>query len=173
VGIEHSTILPKPHKQRRCSRSYSDNHYKYYKKQSPSGRPDIFTCRRTEVAEFDCAGTDLGVRTCLGRRRPPVQIRAPRPKHLAHFLELIKSPLHPKLHCGILPDRRSRFAGRLIPKTSLHAEDAKTRVGRSAIQKLLNGGKLRARHLASMGKIMGTLCISHIIDLRKPKPGAA
>jgi hypothetical protein len=45
----------------------------------------------------------------------------------------------------------------------------KTRVGRSAIQKLLNGGKLSARHLASMGKIMGTLCISRLINLRKRK----
>jgi len=40
---------------------------------------------------------------------------------------------------------------------------AKTRGGRSAIQKLLNGGKLSARHLASMGKIQGTLCISRLI----------
>ena len=37
---------------------------------------------------------------------------------------------------------------------------AKTRVGRSAIQKLLSGGKLPARHLTSMGKIMGTPRIS-------------
>jgi hypothetical protein len=35
----------------------------------------------------------------------------------------------------------------------------KTRGGRSAIQKLLNGRKLIARHLTSMGKIAGTLCI--------------
>jgi hypothetical protein len=41
--------------------------------------------------------------------------------------------------------------------------------GRSAIQKLLNGGKLSAQHLASMGKIMGTLCISRLINLRKCK----
>ena len=34
VGIENSTTLPKPHKQRRCNRSYRDNHYKYYKRQS-------------------------------------------------------------------------------------------------------------------------------------------
>src|SRR5260370_40031512 len=106
---------------------------------------------------------------CLGRRRSPVQIRAPRPKHLAYFLQFIKSPLHPKLHCGILPGRRSGFASRLVSKTSPHADYAKTRVGRSAIQKLLNGGKLSARHLASMGEIIGTLCISSLINLRKCK----
>jgi hypothetical protein len=32
VGIENPTILPKPHKQRRCARSYPDNHYKHYKR---------------------------------------------------------------------------------------------------------------------------------------------
>ncbi len=30
----------------------------------------------------------------LGRRSPPVQIRAPRPKHFAYFLVLIKISLH-------------------------------------------------------------------------------
>jgi hypothetical protein len=38
-----------------------------------------------------------------------------------------------------------------------------------AVQKLLNGGRLSARHLASMGKILGTLCISRLINLRKCK----
>ena len=37
---------------------------------------------------------------------------------------------------------------------------AKTRGGRSAIQKPLNGNRLSARHLTSMGKIQGTRCIS-------------
>jgi len=45
----------------------------------------------------------------------------------------------------------------------------KTREGRSAIQKLLNGRKLIARDLASMGKIRGTLRISRPIDLQKCK----
>jgi len=75
------------------------------------------------------------------------------------------------LLCGILPDRRSEFASRLVSKSSPDVEHAKTRVGRSAIQKLLNGGKLSARHLATMGKIMGTLCISGLINLRKCKSG--
>src|SRR6267143_1825645 len=92
-----------------------------------------------------------------------------RPKHLACFLQLIESSLHLKLTCGIPAGRRSGFASRLIPKTSPHAEFAKTRIGRSAIQKLLNRGKLSARHLASMGKIQGTLCISGPINLRKCK----
>jgi hypothetical protein len=46
---------------------------------------------------------------------------------------------------------------------------AKTRGGRSAIQKLLNRRMLIARDLASMGKIRGTLRISRLIDLRKCK----
>jgi hypothetical protein len=37
------------------------------------------------------------------------------------------------------------------------------------MQKLLNGGKLSARNLASMGKIQGTLRISRLINLRKCK----
>jgi len=40
----------------------------------------------------------------------------------------------------------------------------KTRVGRSAIQKLLNGDKLSARHPASMGKIMETLAFFQLIN---------
>jgi hypothetical protein len=47
---------------------------------------------------------------------------------------------------------------------------AKARVGRSAIERLLNEGKLPARNLPSMGKIMGTVCISRLIDFRKCKP---
>ena len=45
----------------------------------------------------------------------------------------------------------------------------KTRGGRRAIQKLLNGRKLIAGHLTSMAKIQGTLCISGLINLRKCK----
>jgi hypothetical protein len=37
------------------------------------------------------------------------------------------------------------------------------------MQKPLNGGKLGAHHLASIGKIQGTLCISGLINLRKCK----
>src|SRR6267143_2948082 len=85
----------------------------------------------------------------------------------------MQNPLHPKLHCGNLADRSSGFASRFIPMASLHAELCKNtgrQVGRSAIEKLLNEGKLRARNLPSMEKIMGTLCISRLIDLRKCKP---
>src|SRR6266576_3674285 len=58
-----------------------------------------------------------------------------------------------------------------IPKGSPHDEFAKTRGGRRAVQKPLNGNKLSAHHLASMGKIQGTLCISDPINLRKCKSG--
>jgi uncharacterized protein YciI len=53
--------------------------------------------------------------------------------------------------------------------SSPHDEFAKIRGDRSAIQKPLSGGKLSARHLASMGKIQGTLRISGLINLRKYK----
>ena len=53
---------------------------------------------------------------------------------------------------------------------SLCAGFADIRVGRSAVLKLLNGGKLSECRLASMGEIMGTLRISRLIDLRKCKP---
>jgi hypothetical protein len=63
------------------------------------------------------------------------------------------------------------LASRLIPESSPHDEFAKSWGGRSAIQKLLNGGKLNARHLASMGKIQGTLCISGLINLSEMQIG--
>jgi len=47
------------------------------------------------------------------------------------------------------------------------ADLQKTRRGRRAIQKPLNGNKLDARDLASVGKIQGTLCIPGPINLRK------
>src|SRR4029077_1885448 len=68
----------------------------------------------------------------------------------------IESSLHSKLICGIRPDRRSKFASRLMPKSSPHDKYSKTGRGRSAIQKTLTRGKLNARHLTSMGKIQGT-----------------
>jgi len=73
----------------------------------------------------------------------------------------MESSLHLKLACGIPPDRRSEVASHLVSKSSRHDEFAKSLGGgRSAIQKLLNGGKLSAHYVASMGKIQGTLCIS-------------
>jgi hypothetical protein len=78
-----------------------------------------------------------------------------------------QSLLHLKLTYGIPAGRRSRFASRLIPKSSPDDKYVETRGGRSAIQKLLNGGKLSARHRASMGEIRGTLRISRRIDFRK------
>jgi hypothetical protein len=81
----------------------------------------------------------------------------------------MESSLHLKLACGIPPDRRSEVASHLVSKSSRHDEFAKSLGGRSAIQKLLNEGKLNARHLASMVKIQGILCISGLINLRKCK----
>ena len=67
------------------------------------------------------------------------------------------------------PRQEVRFANRLVSESSPPDEFAKTRGGRRAVQKLLNGSKLSARHLASMGKIQGTLCISGPINLRRCK----
>jgi hypothetical protein len=72
----------------------------------------------------------------------------------------MESSLHSNPNCGNPPDRRSGFGSRLVSESSPHDEFAKTRGGRRAIQKPLNGSKLSARQLASMGKIQGTLCIS-------------
>ncbi len=71
--------------------------------------------------------------------------------------------------CGIPAGRRSRFASRLIPKSSPDDKYLETWGGRSANRKLLNGGKLSAHYLASMGKIQGTLRISRLIEHRKYK----
>ena len=74
-------------------------------------------------------------RACLGRRRPPVRIRTPRPKHLACFLWVTEGFCYLKRICGILADRRSSCASRLVSENAPHQEYAKTRRGRSAIQK--------------------------------------
>jgi hypothetical protein len=79
----------------------------------------------------------------------------------------LKAPFTSPLICGILADRRSGSTSRLLSKSSPHDEFSETRGGRSAIQKLLNGRKLIARHLTSMEKIQGTLCISGLTNLRK------
>ena len=130
----------------------------------------------TVTTKLFCFSSDVENRTVVLSRPPALGAGGPRFKsgrpdqnYLPYFLQLIKSVLHPKLLCGILAGRSSQFASRLISESSLHDEFAKTRRGRSAIQKLLNGGKLSARYLASMGKIQGTPCISLLINLRKCK----
>jgi hypothetical protein len=57
----------------------------------------------------------------------------------------------------------------LVSGSSSHNKSAKTWRGRSAIQKLLNGGKLSAHEVASLEKIHGTVCISGLINLRNCK----
>ena len=105
----------------------------------------------------------------LGAGGPEFKSPRPDPKYLACFVLLIEAPFTSNATCGILADRSSQFASRLLSDSSPHDEFAKTSGGRSAIQKLLNGRKLIARDLASMGKIQGTLCISRFLDLRKCK----
>jgi hypothetical protein len=105
----------------------------------------------------------------LGAGGPRFKSGRPDQNHLPYFLQLIKNVLHPKLHCGIPADRRPGFASYLVSESSPHDEFCKNMGGRRAIQKPLNGSKLNARHLASMGKIQGTLCISGLINLRKCK----
>jgi hypothetical protein len=95
----------------------------------------------------------------------------PDQNHLPYFLQVMKSAVHSKLHCGILADRRSGFASCLVSESSPHDEFCKNMGGRRAIQKPLNGSKLNARQLARMGKIQGTLCISGPINLRKWNSG--
>jgi hypothetical protein len=60
----------------------------------------------------------------LGAGGPEFKSRRPRPKHLACFLYLIESS-HSIPACGIPLDRRSRFASRLVSKSSPHDEHAK------------------------------------------------
>ena len=85
------------------------------------------------------------------------------------FFILLKVPFTSNPICGIPAGRSSQFASRLVSENSPHDEFTKTRGGRSAIQKLLNGRKLIARDLASMGEIRGTLCISRLLNLRNCK----
>jgi hypothetical protein len=107
----------------------------------------------------------------LGAGGPWFKSGRPDQNHLPYFLQVMKSSVHPKLHCGILADRSSQFASCLISESSPHDEFCKNMGGRRAIQKPLNGSKLSARHLASMGKIQGTLCISGPVNLRKCESG--
>jgi len=69
----------------------------------------------------------------------------------------MKVPFTQKSSCGILADGSSHLPSRLVSESSRHDQLAKTRGRRSAIKKLLNGRKLIARDLASMGEIRGIL----------------
>jgi hypothetical protein len=85
------------------------------------------------------------------------------------FFSLLKASFTSNPICEILADRRSGLASRLLSESSPHEEFAKTGGGRSAIWKVVNGGKLSAHYFASMGKIQGILRISRLIYLRKRK----
>ena len=121
--------------------------------------------------EIEKEGLPRGSTSGLGAGGPEFKSRRPDQNHLPYCLQVMKSAVHPKLHCGILADRRSGFVSCLVSESSPHDEFCKNRGGRRATQKPLNGSKLNARHLASMGKIQGTLCISGLINLRKCKSG--
>src|SRR5258708_31121446 len=110
-----------------------------------------------------------GSAPALGAGGPEFKSRRPDQNISRVFFSLLKAPFTSNPICGIMADRRSGFASRLLSDSSPHDEFAKTRGGRSAIQKLLNGRKLIARHLTSMGKIQGTLCISRLLNLRNCK----
>jgi hypothetical protein len=94
----------------------------------------------------------------LGAGGPRFKSGRPDQNHLPYSLQVIKTLFtqNSLRNSG----RRSGFATCLVSECSPRNEFAKARGGRSAIQKLLNGRKLIARHLTSMGKIQGTLCIS-------------
>jgi hypothetical protein len=109
------------------------------------------------------------VRLTWAQEAPGSNPGAPTKNILRVLFYLLKAPFTSNAICGILADRSSQFASRLLSDSSPHDEFAKTSGGRSAIQKLLNGRKLIARDLASMWKIQGTLCISRFLDLRKCK----
>src|SRR5882724_1609642 len=93
---------------------------------------------------------------------PSSNLGAPTKNISRVFFYLLKAPFTSNPICGILADRRSGFASRLLSDSSPHDEFAKTSGGRSAIRKVLNGGKLTAHYLASIGKIQGTLRISRL-----------
>jgi hypothetical protein len=76
----------------------------------------------------------------LGAGGPRFESGRPDQNHLACFLCLIESALQSKLPCGIPADRRPPFPSRLGSESSHYCKRSRTRGGRSAIQKLLNGG---------------------------------
>ena len=119
--------------------------------------------------EIEKEGLPGDITLALGAGGPEFKSRRPDQNISRVFFSLLNAPFTSNPICGILADRSSQFASRLLSDSSPHDEFAKTSGGRSAIQKLLNGRKLIACDLASMGKIQGTLCISRFLDLRKCK----
>jgi hypothetical protein len=91
----------------------------------------------------------------LGAGGPRFESGRPDQKYLQYFLQLIKSVLHARPHCGIQADRRSEFVIRVIPKSSPQDKYSKTGRGRSAIQKLLNGRNLKKAHGVGEGETGG------------------
>ena len=73
----------------------------------------------------------------LGAGGPGSNPGAPTKNILRVLFYLLKAPFTSNAICGILADRSSQFASRLLSDSSPHDEFAKTSGGRSAIQKLL------------------------------------
>jgi len=91
----------------------------------------------------------------------PSSNSAPRQNISRVFFSLLKAPFTSNPICGILADRRSQFASRLRFQEFRHMTNLQKH-GEAGVlfRKLLNGRKLIARDLASMGENSGTLCIS-------------
>jgi len=113
AGIENCTIPPKAREQRRCHRSYRDNHYKHHKTASLQGRPWIFTFRRTEVAEFGHARTDLGVRLPWAQEVWSSNLHAP----TNFFLNEPQLPDHSFVQVVLILDRAKRQSPMAIDST--------------------------------------------------------
>jgi hypothetical protein len=114
----------------------------------------------------------LGRPPALGAGGP--RFKSGRPdQNISRVFFYLKAPFTSNPLCGILADRRSGFASRLLSESSPHDEFAKTCGGRRSIEKVLKGGELSAHYLASMGKIQGTLRISRLIDHQKSKSAIA
>src|SRR5712692_6494077 len=90
-------------------------------------------------------GLFLVARLPWAQEVPSSNLGAPTKNISRVFFYLLKAPFTSNPICGILADRRSGSTSRLLSESSPHDEFAKTRGGRSAFQKLLNGRKLIPR----------------------------
>jgi len=82
-------------------------------------------------------GLPADLTPALGAGGPGSNPGAPTKNILRVLFYLLKAPFTSNAICGILADRSSQFASRLLSDSSPHDEFAKTSGGRSAIQRLL------------------------------------
>ena len=88
--------------------------------------------------EIEKEGLPGDITPALGAGGPEFKSRRPDQNISRVFFSLLKAPFTSNPICGIPARRRSSCASRLVSGNSTHDEYAKTRVSRSAIQKLLN-----------------------------------